>query len=172
MFPPLTYSASKGVLLLLFLVCFLLAVLAAASTLATADRAVACHLGWSMGGSSALRVRRAFWRDAFIITSKGFDFGFSACWFTCSCPAARPRFLCFDCRIIFPCLPYERFFGHRLVVIRNSVMDLLSWQPANGQNGNLSVGVQTDDDVDNGLKSDRGTRALVPLAVSWYNRLR
>ena len=156
----------------------MLAVLAAASTLATADRAVACHLGWSMGGSSALRFRRAFCRDAFIITSKGFDFGFSACWFTCSCPAARPRFLCLDCRIIFPCLPYERFFGHRLV-IRNSAMDdLLCWRPAGY--------VQTDQKGTcrweyrrmmmsttwYGLKSAWGTRALVPQTVSWYKTLR
>jgi hypothetical protein len=38
-------------------------------------------------GSSAVRLRRVCCRDGFIITAKGFDFGFSFCWFTCSCPA-------------------------------------------------------------------------------------
>ena len=78
-----------------------LAALEAAATLATADPARACRVGCSLGGSSALRFRRACCRDAFIITAKGFRFGSSTC-----CNGCPSLVFCTDCLVV-PCLCYN-----------------------------------------------------------------
>jgi hypothetical protein len=56
-------------------------------------------------------------------------------------------------------------FGHRPFITSYEFLAVAG-------RGKLSVGVQTDDDVYYGLKSAKGSKYLLPLAVSWYINLR